>query len=311
MPNPFFGVAEAGQFASQATDRARPAAAAVPAVRQRLHGDVDRRAFAVPRRHFPAAQARQTACGAATSATPISRLNDNQFGESNYYSSNPGIQNNYEVVPGSPLLQPGLGVRAQPARLAAQGRARADGACCRSVKARSSCQQRRRRTRCSAAGRSPPVVTLQSGFPIGVTQNRRPARMFLFGGTPRPNIVAGQDFLAAGRHHRPHHRERRPTTCTSTRPRSRRRRQPVRQRAAHAARRLLAVAQQRRPVGQQERHAPAASTSATDPPRSAEPVQHRAVGGAGELAFGNSSFGQITNQANNMRMVQFTLRFGF
>jgi hypothetical protein len=28
-------------------------------------------------------------------------------------------------------------------------------------------------------------------------------------------------------------------------------------------------------------------------------------------AFGNSSFGQITAQANNMRMVQFTLRFQF
>ena len=28
-------------------------------------------------------------------------------------------------------------------------------------------------------------------------------------------------------------------------------------------------------------------------------------------AFGNSSFGQITNQANNMRMVQFTARFAF
>jgi hypothetical protein len=28
-------------------------------------------------------------------------------------------------------------------------------------------------------------------------------------------------------------------------------------------------------------------------------------------AFGNASFGQITNQANNMRMVQFTLRFQF
>jgi hypothetical protein len=28
-------------------------------------------------------------------------------------------------------------------------------------------------------------------------------------------------------------------------------------------------------------------------------------------AFGNSSFGQINNQANNMRMVQFTFRFQF
>jgi len=28
-------------------------------------------------------------------------------------------------------------------------------------------------------------------------------------------------------------------------------------------------------------------------------------------SFGNSSFGQINTQANNMRMVQFTLRFQF
>ena len=28
-------------------------------------------------------------------------------------------------------------------------------------------------------------------------------------------------------------------------------------------------------------------------------------------AFGNSTFGQVNNQANNMRMVQFTLRFAF
>ena len=28
-------------------------------------------------------------------------------------------------------------------------------------------------------------------------------------------------------------------------------------------------------------------------------------------SFNNSSFGQITNQANNMRMVQFTFRFQF
>jgi len=28
-------------------------------------------------------------------------------------------------------------------------------------------------------------------------------------------------------------------------------------------------------------------------------------------AFGNSSYGQINTQANNMRMVQFTLRFAF
>jgi len=31
-----------------------------------------------------------------------------QWGESNYYTSNPGIQNNYEVIPGSPYYNPDL-----------------------------------------------------------------------------------------------------------------------------------------------------------------------------------------------------------
>jgi hypothetical protein len=35
-----------------------------------------------------------------------SRLNDNQFGQGNYYSSAPGLQNNYEVIPGSPYYNP-------------------------------------------------------------------------------------------------------------------------------------------------------------------------------------------------------------
>ncbi len=36
----------------------------------------------------------------------FSRLTDNQFGESNYYSSAPGLQNNYTVVPDSPYYNP-------------------------------------------------------------------------------------------------------------------------------------------------------------------------------------------------------------
>ena len=34
------------------------------------------------------------------------RLNDNQFGESNYYASAPGLQNNYTVVRDSPYYNP-------------------------------------------------------------------------------------------------------------------------------------------------------------------------------------------------------------
>src|SRR4029078_3418289 len=37
-----------------------------------------------------------------------SRLNDNQFGQSNYYLSAPDVQNNYTVIPGSPYYNPDL-----------------------------------------------------------------------------------------------------------------------------------------------------------------------------------------------------------
>ena len=63
-----------------------------------------------------------------------SRLNDNQFGESNYYSSVAGPAEQLRGDSGIGVLQPGSGVRPQPARLAAQGRARADLACCPSAR---------------------------------------------------------------------------------------------------------------------------------------------------------------------------------
>ena len=125
-----------------------------------------------------------------------SRLNDNQFGESNYYSSAPGPAEQLHRDSGLAVLQPGSGVRPQPARLAAQDRHRADRACCRSARA-----SKFRRTAASPnvllGGWSiTPVVTLQSGFPIGVSQNVD-RHSFLFGGTPRPNIVAGPGLPGA------------------------------------------------------------------------------------------------------------------
>jgi len=38
---------------------------------------------------------------------------------------------------------------------------------------------------------------------------------------------------------------------------------------------------------------------------------NRPVAAPASSVFRNSAFGQINNQANNMRMVQFTLRFAF
>ena len=60
----------------------------------------------VPRGHRPGPQARRRAVWGGNFSYTYSRLNDNQFGQGNYYSSAPGLQNNYTVVPDSPYYNP-------------------------------------------------------------------------------------------------------------------------------------------------------------------------------------------------------------
>ena len=241
-----------------------------------------------------------------------SRLNDNQFGAGQLLLSAPGLQNNYTVDSGLAVLQPGSGVRPQPARLAAQGRASRRRSSCRSARDERFLSNSRHR-QCAARRL---VDHAGDDVPERIPDRRQPERApgttFLFGGTLRPNIVAGAGHPRPRRHHRAHHAAN--TTdnlylnqaAFSTSPA-----QPVRQRAAHPAGRLFALAQQRRSVGRQERpdrrrgprrrcasKCSTCSTWCSGPRRRAR-------------AFGNSSFGQITNQANNMRMMQFTLRFQF
>src|SRR5262249_19229684 len=105
VPNPFLGIAAAGQFASKAT---------VP-VGQLLRpfpefGNVYMEMSTGARSQYNAAifqvRKRVTGLWGGTVSYTYSRLNDNQWGETNYYSSNPGIQNNYEVIPGSAYYNP-------------------------------------------------------------------------------------------------------------------------------------------------------------------------------------------------------------
>ena len=194
------------------------------------------------------------------------------------------MQNNYVVIPGSSLLQPGLGIRPQPARLAAQDRDRADRCCCRSVKARSSSPTAASPTRCSAAGRSPAVAQFQSGFPDRRQPERERHRCSCSAARSRPNMVAGQRLPGGRRHHRPHHRRTRPTTCTSTWRRSRRWR-----RTSSATRRARCPASSRRgattfSMSAAKNVQPARAVGAVRAHRSAQHVQHRAVGRSGELA---------------------------
>ena len=226
----------------------------------------------------------------------FSRLNDNQFAESNYYSSNAGLQNNYTVVPGSAYYNPdqeyGRSLLDSPHKLvvAPTLNVPGDGAVLGGWSVTT-------------------VVTVQSGFPIGVTQNQT-TTPFLFGGTLRPNVVPGEDFLVDGN--------------VTDRIKSNVGDNLFLNRNAFSA-----------TPSNQFGNAPRMLPGVLSPWRNNVDlsVSKRVNTGGGtyaqarievlnlfdtlqwaapaSTAFGNASFGQIRNQANNMRMMQFTFRFAF
>ena len=108
-----------------------------------------------------------------------SRLNDNQFDQGNYYSSSPGLQNNYTVIEGSPYYNPdqeyGRSLLDSPHKIViaptvnlpfGEGHKWAQTGVADMLLGGWSVTA---------------VATFQSGFPIGVSQNENTAS-FLFGG---------------------------------------------------------------------------------------------------------------------------------
>src|SRR5262249_34325072 len=183
VPNPFVGVGDAGQFANRQTIEIGQLLRPFP-----QFGNVYMMQATGARSMYHAAivqlRKRVTGMWGGQISYTLSRLNDNQFAESNYYSSNPGLQNNYTVLPGSPYYNPdqeyGRSLLDSPHKLVVAPTLNVPG------------------DGPLAGGWSvTTVITVQSGFPIGVTQNQT-TTPFLFGGTPRPNIVPGQDFLVSG-----------------------------------------------------------------------------------------------------------------
>ena len=238
-----------------------------------------------------------------------SRLNDNQWGEANYYSSNPGIQNNYEMIPGSPYYNPnaeyGRSLLDSPHKIVIAPtfmlpfgnghKYLADNKVADWI----------------LGGWSiTPVATFQSGFPIGVTQLVSTTNNFLFGGTPRPNLVPGQDILTAGNitdritakvsdnlYFNP--------AAFST---------PAVNVFGNAPRTLPGVLSPWRnnvDLSVSKNVRTGGSTSATVRLEVLNMFNIVQWAAPASSVFGNSAFGQINNQANNMRMIQFTLRFAF
>ncbi len=169
VPNPFFGVAGAGQLATQATVKAGQLLRPFPEF-----GNVYmmQATGAHSQYHAGIIQVRKRTSGVwgGTFSYTYSRLNDNQFGESNYYSSSPGLQNNYTVVPGSPYYDPesqyGRSLLDSPHKVVlaptfmlpfGEGHKHLKDGVGAAI----------------LGGWSiTPVVTLQSGFPLGVSQIR-------------------------------------------------------------------------------------------------------------------------------------------
>jgi trimeric autotransporter adhesin len=305
-PNPFFGVAAAGPYATQANlsigQLLRPYPEFANVFMQQSTG-------AHSQYHAGIFQIRKRVTGlwGGSMSYTYSRLNDNQFGESNYYSSAPGLQNNYTVIPGSQYYNPdqeyGRSLLDSPHKVViaptllvplGEGHQHASSGVANVL----------------LGGWSiTPVITLQSGFPIGVSQNQ-PTQSFLYGNGIRPNIVPGQDFLVAG-----DITDRITANTTDNLYLNKTAFTTAPSNTFGNAPRILPGV-----------FSPWRNNIDLGVAKSVHTGKGTAVAVRLEVLnmfnlvqwasmsssqFGNSAFGQITTQANNMRMVQFTLRFQF
>ncbi len=307
VPNPFLGVAAAGSFASRATIEQGQLLRPFP-----QFGNVymQQSTGAHSQYHAGVFQLRKRVSGVwgGTFSYTYGRLTDNQFGESNYYSSAPGLQNNYTVIPGSPYYNPdqeyGRALLDSPHKIVIAptlmlpfgeghkflANSRIGGAL--------------------LGGWSiTPVATFQSGFPLGVSQNTSTANTFLFGGTMRPNLVPGQDLLVGG-----NITERITAAVTDNLYYNKAAfaTTPINQ-FGNAPRTLGVMSPWRNNIdlSVSKNVRTGGSTSASVRLEVLNMFNIVQWAAPASSAFNNSSFGQIRNQANNMRMVQFTLRFQF
>ena len=308
VPNPFLGVAGAGAFATGAT---LPTGQLLRPFPQFGNVYMQQSTGARSQYHAGIVQLRRRATGVwgGTFSYTYSRLTDNQFGESNYYASAPGLQNNYTVIPGSayynPDLEYGRGILDSPHKIVIMPTLRLPFGEGRKFLATSGIGE------ALLGGWSiTPAITIQSGFPLGVSQNTSTTNTFLFGGTMRPNLVPGQDFLTPGditarvtanpADNLYYNRAAFSTSAVNS--------------FGNAPRTLPGVLSPWRKnvdLSVSKQVKTGAGTSATARIEVLNLLNIVQWAAPASSQFNNSSFGQINNQANNMRMVQFTFRFQF
>jgi hypothetical protein len=306
VENPFYGVPAAGQLAGQKTVARGQLLRPFPQF-QDVNMLQSTGAHSMYHAGIVQVRKRSTGIWGGNFSYTYSRLNDNQFGQGNYYSSAPGLQNNYTVVPGSPYYDPdqeyGLSLLDSPHKIVlaptlnlpfGEGHKWGQTGLASAI----------------AGGWSiTTVVTYQSGFPIGVSQNDS-GTAHLLAGTLRPNVVSDADVLVPGDIT---DRIRQDTKDNLYLNKAAFQLTPKNQ-FGNAPRVLpgirspwrnnvdLSVSKQVQTGGSTALSLRLEVLNVFDQVQWAAPAS---------TAFGNSSFGQITNQANNMRMVQATVRFQF
>ena len=313
VANPFFGVAAAGSTLS--TRQTIEIGQLLRPFPQFLNVNMSQSTGAHSQYHAGIVQVRKRVTGwwGGSFSYTYSRLNDNQFGASNYYSSAPGLQNNYAVIPGSPYYDPdveyGRSLLDSPHKVViaptfllpfGKGKKWADSTLGDALLGNWSIT---------------PVIQLQSGFPMGISQNVT-GTQFLYGGTLRPNVVPGQDFVTPGDITDRINSSTCASGCVAD--------NVYYNKAAFSATALNAFGNAPRTLpgvlspwrnnvdlGVNKSIRTGGSTSASVRLEVLNIFNIVQWAAPASSAFGNSSFGQINTQANNMRMVQFTLRFAF
>jgi hypothetical protein len=313
VPNPFYGVSDAGQFAGRKTIELGQLLRPFP-----QFGNVYmlQSTGAHSQYHAGIFQLRKRVTGlwGGNFSYTYSHLTDNQFGQSNYYSSAPGVQDNYTVIPGSPYYNPdaeyGRSLLDSPHKIVLSPTLTLPFG-----QGRKYLSDSRIGDLVLGGWSITTVITYQSGFPIGVSQNQT-TTPFLFGGSGttgaqlRPNLVPGQDPSVPGDIT---DRIRGNTSDNLYLNKAAFEAVPV-NRFGNAPRILPGVYSPWRnnvDLSVSKSFATGGQTRASVRMEVLNVFNQVQWAAPASTAFGNASFGQIRNQANNMRMWQFTFRFQF
>ena len=190
VPNPFFGVAGAGTFATRATIERNQLLRPFP---QFLNVNQAETNLGKSQYHAGVIQIRKRMTWWSGSfAYTYSRLMDNQFGQGNYYTSAPGLLNAYTFIDGSTYFNPdaeyGRSLIDSPHKLSMTPQIQLPFG-----EGRRFLNNSRLANAILGNWTLAAVIQMQSGFPIGVSQNTNNTN--LLGAAQRPNLVPGVEIV--------------------------------------------------------------------------------------------------------------------